>query len=104
MINADVGNLFVDGKVLIKIISSKNRETRDHTMEIEYEDYVLKYNSHQYIAAVSILPLEYKISYIYGCLNMARGIKRDRLFSVWYRKMDTPEWKIWFFIHPYVDD
>lgn len=114
IIDPDIENLFITDRVLFKIISipasSKNgedifsREVADHTLDISLEEYKIKYKSHEYIAILAILHLPLKIAYLYGCLNMKRGVKRDKEFSVWYRQVGQHNWNVWFNIRPYIDE
>lgn len=104
----DAASKFQKGEIVFRITTTKTQNNGDVvesdkgivTTFSDYEKLLLK---HEYISIIHLAPLVYKIAYVYGCLNLEKGIPREETFTFWFRELGSHEWKEWFFVQPYTD-
>lgn len=68
-----------------------------------FQDYEKHLSRHEYISLIHLAPLVYKIAYVYGCLNLEKGVPRKETFTFLFREIGKHEWKEWFVVQPYED-
>lgn len=80
-----------------------SNEMRDVHMVFEYRDFFKKLTNHPYHPLLSMSPIYIQIFYLYGCMNIKKGEKRNEIFILWWRKTGTDAWIRWIEFHPYDD-
>lgn len=104
----EAAHRFLKGEIVFRITSSKTHENgeiyvADKGIVTTFSDFEKLLAKHEYISLIHLAPLIYKISYVYGCLNIEKGMPREETFTIWYRELSKHEWKEWFIIQPYKD-
>ena len=93
---------FREEEIVFKIQAvSVDGEILDNGVVQTYQDYFKNIRSHQYTPILHIAPLEIRLAYIYGCLNVRYGEERNSIFRILYRFIKTDEWETWMMIYPY---
>lgn len=93
-----------DGERVFKVISiSPSGAIREIDMVNTFYDYQKRISSHKYDPLLFLSPFDLRIAYLYGCLNLKFGDRRDETFKILTRKKQTVEWIDWFMVLPYID-
>ncbi len=93
------------GDRVFKVISvSANDTIREIDMVNTFLDYQKRISSHKYDPLLFLSPFELRIAYLYGCLNLKFGDRRDETFKILTRKKQMVVWVEWFMVLPYVDE
>lgn len=92
------------GLYVFKIIGiTSDGSRRNVDMVSTFNDYKQKLENHVYTPLLYKLNFQDRIAYLFGCLNYEYGITRQEIFEVYFRKVSTKTWKIWYVIKPTLD-
>lgn len=99
-----VSERFEKGEIVIKLTRAKEGECSEQVgMVITKEDYHKRLYSHDYMPLIYIVDLEYRLAYLFGCLNYKFRKTGDYTYTFWWRAIHTNHWHKWFHVPPYSD-
>src|SRR5207247_2584790 len=92
----EVSNTFLAGGLVFQIHTFSQGLLKDKGIVVTKEEYHKLLDSHDYLSILHIAPLHYRLAYLYGCLNMEKGVPRKETFIFYYREIGKRIWKEWF--------